>query len=424
MASGALKNSFNKPSRHEIIDFINAASDGNAAGVARFLKKYPTSADAHEHGTTALMMASRYGQREIVELLIKKGADVHAENDDGYTALTVAVAYDPNIVDLLLKNGADFNYKDKDGRTVLMHLAAHLGNEKMLALLLDKGADLHEKDKTGTTVLMMAANHGHSDIVDFLLEKGMDINEKNNFGDTALMYAAEGRQKDIVNLLTAKGAAMDERSAQAMKTKRKNGESFSVPVTAVSRLVDAAEKGDLATVTTLLDEHGATIINQKNPHGWMALTWAAHAGHSDMVELLLDRGADIDAKDGYHMSALIQAAAEKHRDVVELLLKKRASTEGQDKANGMTALMWAVANEGSKEIVEMLLEHGADFEVEDNEGETALMQAEHGEDEIADLLRQWPEKLEQRRLKKEHEQWLKDTDFSKGLKKALPAPVR
>lgn len=426
MTSKTLKKTFNKPTQKEVDWFVYDTGEGDKAAVTKFLNKYGASVvnEKNSMGRTALMKTAMYGHPDIAELLLEKGADVHATDDDSRTALTWAAGRGrKNMVEFLLQNGAVLDHKDNEGKTVLISAARH-SDRDMVALLLDQGADLHEKDHTGTTALMMAATQWESDIPELLLEKGADIHEKNNFGDTALMFAAEERNKDTVKLLATRGAAVDEKSAQAVKSKRKAGENFSVPVTAVSVLVDAANKGDLAAVTALLDEHGSAIINQKNIHGWMPLIWAIRGGHKDIVELLIDRGADINARGGDRMTPLMQAAAELRADFVELLLKKGASTEGQDESNGMTALMWAVANEGNKEIVEMLLEHGADLDVEDHEGETALEQAEHGKKEIAELIEQWPEVLKQRKLakqkEKKHTQWLADTDFSNGLKKAIP----
>ena len=109
-----------------------------------------------------------------------------------------------------------------------------------------------------------------------------------------------------------------------------------------SRLVEAASRGQVEKVRTLLEE-GARI-NQKSQEGVTALIAASAQGHVRTVELLLDRGADLEAKDREGSTALTQAAMLGHNRIVTALIEAGAEISIQDQQLGMTPLMWAAFN--------------------------------------------------------------------------------
>jgi len=99
----------------------------------------------------------------------------------------------------------------------------------------------------------------------------------------------------------------------------------------------AAKNGQTTTVSEFLDRFGAAIIDRRDHTDDNALTWAAYKGDSNMVALLLDRGADIDAKGFHGKTALCCAAQEGRIEVVTLLLNRGADTRIRDKS-GCAAL--------------------------------------------------------------------------------------
>jgi len=99
------------------------------------------------------------------------------------------------------------------------------------------------------------------------------------------------------------------------------------------------------------------------------LSTASFSGHADVVEVLLDHGADASAKDAYGYTALHRSALMGHKEVVVLLLENGADVSAID-GSGMTALHRS-SRWGREEVVHMLLDHGADMSVKDNFGETA-----------------------------------------------------
>lgn len=127
-------------------------------------------------GITPLMRASTWAHKDIVQLLLAKGADVNAKSNSGSTALIYASMANPTanqreVVQLLLANGADVNAKSEDGWTALMDASAR-GNLEVVQLLLAKGADVNAKNKNGETALYWASEQGYRKVKELLIKAG------------------------------------------------------------------------------------------------------------------------------------------------------------------------------------------------------------------------------------------------------------
>jgi len=185
------------------------------------------------NGRTPLHNAAANGHKEIVELLIAKGVDVNARDNDGYTPLDWAImnkltetadllrkhggktseelfalfkaAEDGNIeaAKQAIANGIDVNAEDDDGRTPL-HRAAWRGHKEVVELLIANGADVNAKDGMGATPLHLAAT---KEIVELLIAAGADVNAKDGWRDLTPLHEAAGEgHKEVAELLIAEGA--------------------------------------------------------------------------------------------------------------------------------------------------------------------------------------------------------------------------
>jgi ankyrin repeat protein len=105
------------------------------------------------------------------------------------------------------------------------------------------------------------------------------------------------------------------------------------------------------------------------------------------TELLLPKGADVNAKDGLGDTPLADAARHGQKDVAELLLANKADVNAKDDIGGLTPLHKA-AWEGHKDVVKLLVANGADVNAKDKSGGTPMTYAEqNGQDEVAEFLR-------------------------------------
>ena len=148
--------------------------------------------------TSSLWKAAERGHKEIVEMLLEGGADINQKDNHGYTALMNASCYGhKEVVEILLQNGADVNIKNENGDTALIW-ATKEGYKEIVQLLLENGADVNIQNEDGYTALMCASWRGSLDVVNILLEGGADVHQKDKYGKTALMKATGPLKNAII----------------------------------------------------------------------------------------------------------------------------------------------------------------------------------------------------------------------------------
>ena len=147
-----------------------------------------------------------YRHDAAVELLLRKGAEVDAEDNRGGTILSKAIArHDEDLSSRLLDAGASAGHKV--GNRAPLHIAAEVGSEKIVAMLLDRGADVNDtRSDYGYTPLHFAAERGHENVVKLLLERGADsaIKENGFRKNTPLALAKRQGFHTIVQRLQSK----------------------------------------------------------------------------------------------------------------------------------------------------------------------------------------------------------------------------
>lgn len=143
--------------------------------------------------------------------------------------------------------------------------------------------------------------------------------------------------------------------------------------------VQSNEKNKVKTVLRYYPEYANAICSLLSqwpfcPIKDTALIVASNNGHTEIVEMLLKAGANVDARNKYGYTALIEASWGSHVDIVRMLLKAGAHVNAENHF-GYTALIEASINGNTTDIVEMLLKAGADVNVRDITGQTALTSA-------------------------------------------------
>jgi ankyrin repeat protein len=269
------------------------AIHGNDLGAVRALVQ-KSGVDAKDsRGTTPLMYAAAVGSLDAMKLLIEAGADVNAKNAFDATALMWA-AGDIDKVRLLLSKGADVKAKSKIGRTPLLLAAFHDGASEIVRLMIDHGADVMARDKDGTSGLEAAASVNDSESVRLLLSKGADANAKDAANLTPLLQAAWNgdRNAEVVKLLLEHGADVNAVSAEVLDT-AKNGP---LALGFLTPLLAAVPQGSYETVELLVNA-GANV-NARDARGMTPLALAITSDRPEprIVRLLLAKGADPDIK--------------------------------------------------------------------------------------------------------------------------------
>jgi ankyrin repeat protein len=242
-----------------------------------------------------LIDAARNADRAAVRKLVQDKTDVNASEPDGTTALHWASYRDDGeSAELLIKAGANVNAANDLGATPLWTASLN-GSAAMVRRLLQAGANPNAALLLGETPLMVASRSGNPDVVEQLLAKGANVNARAARGQTALMWAVSQEHPDVVKVLLAHRADVQARSetwsqVEAVSPHGALEYNRTIPYGNNTPLMFAARVGDLASAK-LLVASGANV-NDQDAWGISVVTLAAHSGFLDLVEFLLDQGAD------------------------------------------------------------------------------------------------------------------------------------
>ena len=174
-----------------------AAIAGNARLLKALFDRGADPNDADANGANPLHHAAASGNKESVELLISRGALVNAANDKGATPLHYGAA-DADVVDALIRAGANVNARATDDSTPISWAPRYppkTGIEGMRALIR-VGADFRSADEHGSTAFTVAAVRSDVQCAQELLALGADVNRRGKTGKTVLSLIREVNSRD------------------------------------------------------------------------------------------------------------------------------------------------------------------------------------------------------------------------------------
>ena len=386
---------------------------------------------AQASGLTSLMIAGRTGDREVVRALLAHGADVNAATTTtGVTALMWAVAAPhPDIVHLLLENTADLHVSSEKGFTPLLFAAGN-GDIELATLLIAAGADVNEPGSDGTQPLPFSIISSQDEFALFLLDQGANPNA--TIGGVPALHAAAGNVSTwLANWYRTHGRqAVDAggRGARGLNPDRR------LPLVKALLARGADPNGRVTTSAVVLgylatprrgafeqnsvgtgDVRGATPV-------WVA-SFSANGGglfgddssyrfdsSPEIIRTLLAAGADPNLTTADGTTPLMVAAGLGYRSYQPHTARGRRSTSAEESVEALVeaGVDVTAANEGDftalhaatfrglNEVVQYLVEHGADIDARDYRGRTAFRIAEGAKQsfqfqafpETAELLRQ------------------------------------
>ena len=305
-------------------------------------------------GDVPIVDAAKNSDRDALRTLLEQGADVNARAGDGATALLWASYRDDmDSAELLIGAGADVDLANDLGATPLW-AASRNGSPAMAGLLLEAGADPDAPLLLGETPLITAARTGNPQVVRMLLEAGAEVNARGARGQTPLMFAAAQRHPDAVKLLLEYGADVTLRTHVWNQLRAQSPHAH--------------------------PEHQLWVLHGGND----ALMFAARVGDAESAKHLITAGADVNAKSAWGLTPLVMAAYADFGDqwlireqttnnliyfdrdqilpgqfgeLVEFLLEQGADPNVG--AERYSPLIMAVLRK-NEEAVELLLGHGAD----------------------------------------------------------------
>jgi serine/threonine-protein phosphatase 6 regulatory ankyrin repeat subunit B len=363
------------------------------------------SQDVHSRGLenmrTPLHLASKHGKVKAARMLIEYGADVAAQDKDGFTPLHLVSQAE--VASMLIEHGADVAAQDKDGETPL-HLASRAIDVGVVRMLIEHGADVAAQDKDGKTPLHLASQENGVGVVRMLIEHGADVAAQDKDGFTPLHLAM---QEEVARMLFERGADV--------KTQNKGGWNpldlaLSRGLVGLVRIYIEHGVGQIAQgkgkwtplhrapfleyidVAQILFHHGVDVTTQDRRgltplhlaaggHAKLALVLLEHSAtyampqywlsdHVSLTYVILERDADADARDNDNCTPLHWASQQGHLEVVRVLLEYSVDADARDNDN-CSPLHWA-SQQGYLEVVRVLVEHGVDVNAQDHSNWTPL----------------------------------------------------
>jgi ankyrin repeat protein len=400
------------PSAREVVSdaLYIACRNGKEEAVRVLLSHAPDLSFRAFAGGTPLHWAYFSGSRAVIEALLQARADPTLRDDvlrctprafgicwpasvGWVSKVRQRLANDPTLVNIM------------DAGRAPLHLAAKEGHLGVAKLLIEAGADVNLRSAEGKTALDLAGEQpdqaGCVEVAEWLKERGprgregMTDNTTTDEEETFIAAIRDGDLGKVKSLLAAKPGLIRSRrhGASPILIARYHGKQEVVECLRGLRpaldIFEAAALGDRETAERLLDGDGG-LANAVAEDGFGPLGLASFFNHEPVVRLLLERNARVDAASSNDMRVmpLHSAAAARSVPIARLLLERGAPVNARQGTSGLgfTPLMEAALN-GQTEMVDLLLEYGADRTMRDEKGQTAGDYArQNGHAALADHL--------------------------------------
>ena len=308
-----------------------------------------------EYNVTALHEAVTLNHADVVQVLIDAGANIDNKDSFGYTPLLLACMRGfHDTVMMLVQAGAELSVADTDGDTCLI-LATRWGHTETVRYLVDVGqVDVDQVGLSGSTALHKAARYNHIDVVQVLIDAGADIERKDSEGRTPLLLACMSGYLDIVKMLVQAGAELrltDCHGDTCLIVASRGGFTETVRYLVGLGQVDVDQVGGL---------YATTVLNE-----------AVKLNHADVVQVLIDAGADIEKKDARQCTPLLLGCKADVNDAVKVLVRAGADVGARDR-DGKTCLMIASAGGFTATVKSLLCTPEVDVDLVDAQHWTAL----------------------------------------------------
>ncbi|KAK8780714.1 hypothetical protein V5799_017951 [Amblyomma americanum] len=268
---------------------------------------------AADKNTTTERMKDPRENSPTARVLECAGVDPNFPSSTGLTALHLAAMRSGvPMCELLVKHGATTDVL-ADGNKTPLYLAATNDRPLIVAFLLDQGACIEDRDVEGNSPLLGAVDSGSVEVVQLLLDRGADIESRNNDDRNVLHMAVLSKNEDVLQILLRHGAKASAKNSSEETT------------------LHAACHYNYPNVVREIVKQDARLVNETDIHWNTPLHVAAQGGYSETAAILVEAGADLEAKNYYEWTPLTVACKKGNFDTVSKLLGAGASVNSVDK---------------------------------------------------------------------------------------------
>lgn len=237
---------------------------------------------------------------------IESGKDINLSDKSGLLPIHIAAKMgDVKVLNALLARGADIHVREYSLSASPIYYAAINNNQKAIRFLINNGANVNDSNRKGRTALKIACSSGKIETVRALIEAGANVDKMQLVSSTALMKAVNSKNLDIVNLLLNSGANINGRDNMG-----------NTPLI-LSTYIDDEE------IFKFLIDNGADTLAQ-NDEGQSAIIICAFTGNIYFTGLLIISGADVNALSKYGRSALHLSSIAENTEIINMLLDNGA----------------------------------------------------------------------------------------------------
>ncbi len=348
------------------------------------------------HSNNYLMWTTQKGNSQVMKLLLDKGSKTDIINSHKQSLLMHAALSgkaDPIIYDLILQNGGDIKSdKDEEGRNVMLVAIGGLKDVSFLKYFESKGLSLKDTDKKGNGLFHYAVSGGNINTLKQLVAMGVGY-APNAVGENAFSFIGRGRggkiNPELLQYLKSLGIDPKVKSSNgqtlahtlarigadesALSFLSENGLNLSqADKEGNTPLILAAVRGNASFVGFWLSKNNVKAVNNA---GQSALSQAVENNTTDVVKLLIDKGAktDIKDKDGNDLYFTLMNGYRKGKGSIqrasEIMEVLRTSGQSMPKTG---KLLHLALNKDDKELLAKLIESGEDINAKDKDGYTLL----------------------------------------------------
>ena len=347
-------------------------------------------------GNTALWLACLYRQQDSVMILLEAGSNPNTANDDGVTCLHAAITggCSKKIIHKIIDHGANVNAKNKRNETALT-LACSYKNEGAINILLNSNADPNiAEDTYGEISLHKAARQECSkEVLQAIIDHGANVNATNKGKNTALMTACINKNESAINVLLNAGSdpniADDTDGNTCLYTAVQQECCIEVLQAIIDHgaNVNATKKDKNTALMTACINKNESAINvllnaganpniADNTYGDTCLYTAVQQECSkEVLQAIIDHGANVNAANKRNQTALTLACLDTNEGVINVLLNAGSDPNIADDTDGNTCLYTAVQQECCIEVLQAIIDHGANVNATNKGKNTALMTA-------------------------------------------------